>query len=145
LGIFAGANANKITGVQAMTVTNAGYSGYTMEDRYRFGFTGGVFLNWRPIQFFSLQPELAFSMQHGLTHYQDIDDLQYDLSFKYNYLNIGLGFKVYPYRHLFIHIIPQVGVNLYPGNLKYSSNQECQFHVSGGCAVGYFKVEFSFF
>ena len=124
MGIFAGSNANLITGVKDMLVSNPAYSGYTMTDRYKFGFTGGLFLNWRPTHFFALQPELVFSMQHGLTQYEDINQLKYDLAFNYDYLNVGLGFKVYPVRNLFIHIIPQVGFNLLPSNLKYTSNGE---------------------
>jgi hypothetical protein len=39
-------------------------------------------------------------------------------------LNIGIGFKFYPWRNLFLSATPQVGFNLTPESLFYSSNKE---------------------
>lgn len=124
LGIFAGANGNQMTGLPEMIVPENYYTGYTLESQYRFGFTGGLFLNYRASHLFGFQPELSFAMQHGQLHYSDINDLTYDLDFKYNYLNAGIGFKFYPWRNLFLSVTPQVGFNLTADNLFYRSNGE---------------------
>ena len=127
LGFFAGATQNEITGIPQMLVPEDFFSGYEFEQRKRLGFTGGVFLNYRPSPLFAVQPELGFSMKHGEVGYSDIDGFKYDLVFRYNYLNAGVGFKLYPWRHLFLSVTPQVGFNLNPGNLRYWSNDQDRF------------------
>jgi len=127
IGAFAGANVNKITGLPEMIVSEDFYTGYTLDSNYSFGFTGGILLNYRASHLFSLQPEISFSMQHGKLQYSDINDFKYDIDFKYNYLNVGIGFKFYPWKNLFLNIIPQAGFNLTPEKLAYESNGENEY------------------
>jgi hypothetical protein len=122
LGVFAGANGNQITGLSGMIVPENYYAGYNFTGDYSFGFTGGIFLNYRPSHLFAVQPELSFAMQNGRLNYSDINDFSYDLDFKYNYLNVGVGFKLYPWRNLFLSATPQIGFNLTPDDLFYKSN-----------------------
>ena len=128
-GFFAGANRNEITGIPKMIVPNPDeqFGGFEFETHERFGFTGGVFLNYRPHHLFAIQPELGFAMMHGKASYSDINDFEYDLIFKYNYLTAGVNFKLYPWRDLFLSVTPQVGFNLTSNRLVYTSNGEAQF------------------
>jgi len=128
-GFFAGANKNQITGIPKMIEPNPEglFSGYEFEVKDRFGFLGGVFLNFRPHPLFAVQPELGFAMMHGKVSYSDINDFEYDVNFKYNYLTAGIGFKFYPWRNLFLGFTPQVGFNLTANRLFFTSNGEAQF------------------
>jgi hypothetical protein len=127
-GFFAGANLNEITGIAEMLVSDPQYSGFEFKDEKCWGFTGGIFLNYRPHHLFSIQPELGFAMKHGLIKYSDINEFEYDLNFKYNYLNVGTSFKLHiPRCDLFLSITPQIGFNLTPSNLYYTSNGEDQY------------------
>jgi len=123
-GMCAGANYNQFTGLQEMIVSEDYYTGYSLDSKYRFGFTGGVFFNYRVHRLFGIQPEILYSMQPGRLQYSDINDFKYDLDFKYNYLNVGVSLKLYPWRHLFLSVSPQVGFPLTPNKLQYISNGE---------------------
>ena len=123
-GIFVGANYNEMTGLQEMIVSEDYFTGYNFDSRNSFGVIGGVFLNYRASNLFGFQPEITFSTQHGKLRYSDIDDFRYDLAFKYNYMNVGIGFKLYPWENLFVSATPQVGFNITPNNLFYTSNGE---------------------
>lgn len=127
LGVFGGANYNEISNLREMVVSEDHYSGYVLDFHPRFGFTGGLFLNYRASHLFGFQPELTFSMQHGMLAYSDINSFEYDLTFKYNYLNLGVGFKFYPWRNFFLSATPQIGFNLSPNSLFYVSNGESTY------------------
>jgi hypothetical protein len=129
-GVFAGGNSTDISELPEMIVPPNVYSGYTLEPKTCYGFTGGIFLNYRPGYFVSFQPELSFATGYGKLVYSDLNDFKYDLDFKYNFLNVGIGFKfhlpVTPHYPLFLSVTPQVGFNLTPDELFYKSNGGAQ-------------------
>jgi len=128
-GFSAGANMNQITGLPMMIESNplGEFSGYTFDTHFRAGFLGGVFLNYRAHHLFAVQPEIGFAMHHGKVSYSDINAFEYNVIFRYNYLTAGVGFKFYPWQDLFLSVTPQVGFNLRPDNLFYTSNGEAMF------------------
>ena len=126
-GIFAGANRNEITGTRQTLFPGPFDPGHAFENKERFGFSGGIFVNARPWRWFAVQPELGFSMMHGMLSYSDVADYEFDITFKYNYLTAGVGFKFYPWRNLFLSVTPQVGFHLTPNNIFYVSNDAGRF------------------
>ncbi len=114
-------------------------STYMLEEKYNWGFTGGVAFYYRfPNSAVAIQPEVTFSMQGSQLHYTDsilISDtdtvgLDYTMKFKYQYINILPLFKIYPFlnqdnflNQLHVLIGPQLSINIAPANITYVSNK----------------------
>ena len=97
---------------------------YNTSVENRIGASVGFFLYHRfRFSKLAIQPEISYAMYGGDFKYDDINELQYTLAFKYQYFNIATLLKVYPYEGLFIGLGPQVGLNLDKSNLEYVSNQ----------------------
>lgn len=99
----------------------------------RFGATAGMFFyyKFRGGSFLAIQPEIMFSMEGGDFKYDDVNGLEYQIQFRYEYLNITPQFKIYPLAEygdgisgFHIGIAPQIGVNLASTNIFYTSNTE---------------------
>ncbi|MEL6355638.1 MAG: porin family protein [Bacteroidota bacterium] len=96
---------------------------YTVEDISRLGFTGSIFFYHRFRKSrFAIQPEISFSDYGGDFNYTDIEDLDYTIALRYQYLSFGVQAKVYPMGGLHFAIGPQVAFNVAPDNLTYTSN-----------------------
>ena len=72
---------------------------------------------------FAIQPEIYYVNQGGGFHYEDINELQYDITFRYSYLTISPVVKFYTVHGLYASVGPQLGLILDRSNLKYVSNQ----------------------
>jgi len=109
-------------------VSESYYTGYTFENSEVWGFTGGVYINYKFEESISaLYSEISYSRLGNKLHYSDIDDLNYDFIIKYDYLNLELWYKAYLYGGLHLGIGPRIGFNLTPGGLFYTSNGEDLF------------------
>ena len=99
----------------------------------RFGATAGIFFyyKFRGGSFLAIQPEILYSMEGGDFKYDDVNGLEYQIQFRYEYLNITPQFKIYPLAEygegisgFHIGIAPQIGVAVASTNIFYTSNTE---------------------
>lgn len=122
-GLRAGAGYSGITNVGEILISESYYSGYTLENESRFGVNAGAYLSIAfPGMYFGIQPEVGYSRQGCSLGYSDINDLTYTVDFNYSYLTAGLMIKAYPLKGLAVFVGPQVGFNLSPNDIKYTSN-----------------------
>ena len=84
---------------------------YTTQVNEILGFTAGasVFFRFRNSKF-AIQPEINFSRQGGNFSYEDIDELQYDLEFKYTYVQLSPMIKFYMAHGLYASFGPQLSL-----------------------------------
>ncbi len=88
------------------------------------GVTTGMFVYYKfPKSKFAIQPQINFASQGGIFHYEDVEDLMYDIHFNYNYLNLSPLIKFYTVHGLFLTGGPQIGIIINRSALNYSSNQ----------------------
>lgn len=97
---------------------------YTTENAYRFGFTAGFYVYHRfRNSKLAIQPEISFAMEGGDFNYSDIEELEYTISFIYNYINIAPLLKLYGPGGLHLTIGPQLGININGTGIDYTSNK----------------------
>lgn len=131
-GFFGGGIYSTMSNLPDVIVPNGIYNGYTLDEKGKFGGTGGMFINWKyPYAKISLQTEISYSGQHTELNYSDIKGLEYKMTFAYNYLNIGAQFKYYPIEGWYIGAGPYVGLNITADNITYKSNSQELFADSG--------------
>lgn len=124
-GIKAGTVYTKITNLSKVLVSESYYTGYTFENSETWGFTGGVYLNYKFEESISaIYAEISYSRLGNKLHYSDIDDFEYDFIVKYDYLNLEIWYKAYVFQGLNVGAGPKMGFNLTPGGLYYTSNGE---------------------
>ena len=93
-----------------------------------WGFTGGLYLNYKFRESISaFYSELSYSRVGNKLHYSDINDLKYDFTIQYNYVNLELWYKAYILERFHLGAGPRIGFNLSPGALYYTSNGEDLF------------------
>lgn len=97
---------------------------YSTRTDKSLGFVAGasVYYKFKKSKF-AIQPEIYYASQGGGFHYEDTNDLQYDISFRYSYLTISPVVKFYTVHGLYASVGPQLGLILDRSNLKYVSNQ----------------------
>ena len=128
VGIKAGAVYTNITDLSKVLVSESYYTGYTFENSDEWGFTGGLYINYKFQESISaIYSELSYARLGNKLHYSDIYDFNYDLIIKYNYINLELWYKAYFFKGLHIGTGPRIGFNLTPGGLYYTSNGEDLF------------------
>jgi hypothetical protein len=124
-GFKAGANYYSIDEI-ATTIIPPVFAAetYTVETTPRLGFVGGFYFYHRfPRSRTAIQPEILFATQGSDFNYTDINDLDYKISFKYQYVNLGVLLKVYPFAGFHFAAGPQVGFNVANTNIDYRSNR----------------------
>jgi len=127
-GIKAGTVYTKITNLSKVLVSESYYTGYTFENSDVWGFTGGVYLNYKfEGSVSAIYSEISYSRLGNKLHYSDIDDFNYDFIVKYDYLNLEIWYKAYIIQGLYLGAGPKMGFNLTPGGLYYTSNGEDLF------------------
>jgi hypothetical protein len=127
-GIKAGSVYTSITNLAKVLVSESYYTGYTFDNSNVWGFTGGLYLNYKFENSISaIYSEISYSRLGNKLHYSDIDDLEYDFVIKYDYLNMELWYKAYLLPGLHFGAGPKIGFNLTPGDLYYTSNGEAIF------------------
>ena len=123
-GFYAGATYTSIDDIKTTIIPNV-FAPNTYETKLdrRLGYTVGFFVYERfKDSKFAIQPEISFSMMGGDFVYSDVNDLQYTMSFKYQYMSIATFMRVYPTGGLSLTLGPQVGFNIDNTNIDYSSN-----------------------
>jgi hypothetical protein len=131
-GLFAGGIYSSMSNLPDVVISRPIYEGYTLEEKGKFGGTGGVFINWKyPYAKVSIQTEISYSGQSTDLNYEDIKGLKYKMTFDYSYINVGAQFKYYPVEGFYIGAGPYVGFNIASDNIKYTSNAQEVFGNSG--------------
>lgn len=131
-GLFGGGIYSKMSNLPDVIVPKGVYEGYTLEEKGKFGGTGGVFINWKyPYAKVSIQTEISYSRQSTDLNYEDIKGLKYKMTFGYSYINVGAQFKYYPVEGLYVGFGPYVSFNIASDNIKYTSNAQEIFADSG--------------
>ncbi|MDR2138495.1 MAG: PorT family protein [Tannerella sp.] len=127
-GINAGATYGSVANVPEILVSEDYYSGFILSDKDLWGAGAGIFVNYKyPGSCFAVQPEISYTQLNTRLNYSDVYDYLYDVNFKYSFVNIACLLKVYPVAGLNIGVGPQVGFNLTPNEILFSSNGEAQF------------------
>lgn len=123
-GFNAGVTSSRIGDIQTTIIRPVFPEGsYTTSVRDRQGITAGFFIYHRfRNSALAVHPEVSFAMYGGDFLYQDIEELEYTMSFKYQYFNIATLVKVYPAGGFFVGLGPQIGLNINNTNLSYTSN-----------------------
>lgn len=131
-GIFAGGIHSTLSNLPDVIVPKGIYEGYTLEEKGKFGGTGGFFINWKyPYAKVSIQTEVSYSGQSTDLNYEDTEGLKYKMTFGYSYINVGAQFKYYPVEGFYIGVGPYVSFNIASDNIKYTSNSQEVFGSSG--------------
>jgi Outer membrane protein beta-barrel domain len=122
-GFYVGGIYSSMSNLPDVIVRKGIYKNYNLNTEARFGFIGGVYLNWKhPLGKFGIQPEIFYSKQSTRLNYDDIKGLKYKMDFNYSYINTGLLFKYYPLSSFYITLGPCLGINITRDNITYSSN-----------------------
>ena len=130
-GVYVGGISSKMSNLPDVIVTK-GQANYNLVPESRFGFIGGIYLNWKyPYANISVQPEVFYSKQGTNLNYDDIKGLNYKMSFNYSYINTGLLLKYYPFNNFYIGAGPYLGLNIDRENIVYSSNGQTIGEKSG--------------
>ncbi len=97
---------------------------YSTNHQMKAGFSGGSFIFYRfKKSKFSIQPEIIYQDMGGIFHYEDVNELSYDISFNYSYIGIAPIVKYYTVGGLNIHTGPQMAFIVNRSDLSYTSNQ----------------------
>jgi hypothetical protein len=128
IGFKAGAVNTKITDLSKVLVSESYYTGYTFKNSGLWGFSGGLYFNYKFKESISaFYSEVSYSRLGNKLHYSDVNNLEYDLETKYDYLNLDFWYKVYLFSGLNVGVGPRIGFNLTPEALFYTSNGEAIF------------------
>lgn len=96
---------------------------YSVETEPRFGFVGGMYFYYRFRNTrIAIQPEITYAQEGSNFKYNDIEGLEYNIAFNYQYLNFATLVKLYPVGGLHVAVGPQLGFNFENTNLDYTSN-----------------------
>ena len=99
-------------------------STYDVSTNPLLGFTAGAFIYYRfKNSKFAIHPEINYAYGGSNFHYEDIEELTYDLNFKYGYLNIAPMIKFYTVHGLYATVGPQLGIVIDRYALTYTSNK----------------------
>ena len=71
---------------------------------------------------FAVQPQISFTARGGDFTYSDIEDLEYSMEFNYQYVDISVLMKVYPAAGFHFAAGPEIGFQVAPTNITYTSN-----------------------
>lgn len=127
-GFKAGAANTSISDLSKVLVSESYYTGYTFENSSVWGFTGGLYINYKfEGSISAIYSELSYSRLGNKLHYSDVNDFNYDFEVKYDYFNLEFLYKVYFFNALYLGAGPKIGFILTPGNLYYTSNGEDLF------------------
>ena len=127
-GLTVGGVNTSISDLSKVLVSESYYTGYTFKNNPQWGFTGGVFVNYKFTESVSaIYSELSYSPLTTVLHYSDINDFEYDFKVQYQFISIELWYRAYVFKGLYLGTGPRVGFNLTPGGLFYTSNGEDLF------------------
>lgn len=124
-GFSAGATKSSITEISTTLIRPIfPVESYKTALMDKLGFTAGAFVYYKfKDSKFAIQPEINYFDGGGIFHYEDVEDLQYDIQFNYAYLQIAPIIKYYLVNGVHIALGPQLGMVVNRSSLKYTSNQ----------------------
>lgn len=130
ISLKGGALYSGINDLETTLLSEPFFLNYSLNKQKRLGFTGGLGINWElKNSIASLNLDILFAQQGSELVFNNWEkDFNYTLKFNYRYLNLPLLLKVYPFEKvhdglhgLNIGVGPQLGLNLTPNNLIYTS------------------------
>lgn len=70
---------------------------YSTSVEPQLGYVGGIFFHYRfgGVSRIALQPEILYGLLSSRFSYSDVDELEYQIDFNYQYLQVGTFVKVY--------------------------------------------------
>lgn len=124
-GFTAGPTFSLITEVQTTIIRPIfPVDTYETTNQTVIGVTGGMFVYYKFAKSkFAIQPQITFASQGGNFHYEDVEDLSYDIRFNYNYISLAPLIKFYMVHGLYATGGPQLGIIVNRSALDYTSNQ----------------------
>lgn len=97
---------------------------YDVFDQKRVGVVIGSFIHYRFNRSnFAIEPQILYQDGGGVFRYEDINDLNYDITFKYAHIKIAPIIKYYLVGGAFIQLGPELGLVIDRSALEYTSNQ----------------------
>lgn len=97
---------------------------YKTSNLNRWGVVIGSFVHYRfKNSHFAIEPQILYQDGGGEFHYEDIEDLTYDITFNYAHLKIAPIIKYYLAAGAFIQLGPELGLIIDRSALKYNSSQ----------------------
>jgi hypothetical protein len=127
-GFKAGAAYSGISNLSSMIVSESYYTGYTLTEKDRFGPVVGFFVNYKFEETsMAIQPELTYAMMGGLLNYSDVNGLNYQIDFRYEYVKLAFLAKAYITKGFHALGGPCLAYNISPTNLLYTSNGEALY------------------
>ncbi|NNF33688.1 MAG: PorT family protein [Saprospiraceae bacterium] len=96
---------------------------YSTSLKNRTGITAGFIVYHRFKESkLAIQPEISYAMGGGDFSYSDVNELDYTMQFKYQFLNLSIMSKLYLAGGLYAELGPTLGLNLTGTSLQYNSN-----------------------
>jgi len=134
-GLKLGATYASISGLETTILSERDkFRNFTLEKKPRFGWAGGMFLNYRFHPIVALHAEVMYARQgsnlvfNNTVYRTDTTHFNYKIQFRYQYLNVLGLMKFYPWgnrengwNRLSIGVGPQLGFNLASQNIIYTS------------------------
>lgn len=124
-GFFAGVSKSKLQDVQTSLIRPIfPEETYKTAENERLGVVLGAFVHYRfKDSKFAIEPQILYQDGGGAFHYEDVNELSYDIEFRYAHLKIAPVIKYYLMHGGFIQLGPELGLIIDRSNLKYISNQ----------------------
>lgn len=124
-GFHAGATYSSLSEIQTTLIRPIfPTETYSTKSIPTYGFTAGASIYYRfKKSKFAIQPEIAYADLGGQFYYEDIEEFNYTLNFRYNYLSIFPKIKYYLVGGLNITVAPQLNLIINKSRLTYVSNQ----------------------
>jgi hypothetical protein len=125
IGLKTGATYSKIEDVDRVLVSESNYTGYNFTNQYSWGGTTGIYINYKMEEtILAIYSEIMYTRLGTLLKYSDINDYNYTIQLKYNFIAFELFCKAYIYKGLSVGIGPNLAFNITPDGLVFSSNGE---------------------
>lgn len=123
-GFKAGVTRHQINGISTTIIPEVfPEETYTTSLNPQLGFAGGIVVYHRFYKSrFAIQPEILFASRGGDFQYTDVQDLEYNIGFNYQYVSLGTIVKLYPTGGLHFGVGAQAAFNVATDNLRYESN-----------------------
>lgn len=130
ISIKGGALNSSIQGIETTILSEPIFLNYSLNNKQKTGYTGGLGVNWEiKNSIASVNLDMLYSQQGSELRFNNSEkNFNYKMQFNYSYINFPLLVKVYPFEksHDGLHGVnlgfgPQLGINLTPENIKYTS------------------------
>jgi hypothetical protein len=137
-GLKAGATLSGISNLQTTILSEPYFLNYTLNAQKRYGWTAGIFYNYRfQNPFISIETDLGYAQEGSDIVFNNLEkDFNYRMQFKYQYINLAGILKFYPWGDRFDNEMaterngiagfyvgagPQAGFNVAAQNIVYTS------------------------